>query len=261
VLPPPLRPLAAGPSSAALLVDYDGSLAPIVDDPAAAVVLPAARAALARVVPRLGRVAIVSGRPVDFLRANLPIDGLEYVGQYGLERLAGGQVLVDPRAEPYVEEVARLLAAARTELPDARVEQKGTIAIGLHWRGRPELEASVTGWARRAAADHGLECAAGRMAVELRPPVGMDKGVAVEELSAGFTAAAFAGDDLGDLPAFVALDRLVADGRLRHAVRIGVRSPEEPPEVVARADVHVDGPAGLAALLDELASSISSPRG
>jgi trehalose 6-phosphate phosphatase len=99
------------------------------------------------------------------------------------------------------------------------------------------------------------------MAVELRPPVAMDKGVVVEELTAGFTAAAFAGDDLGDLPAFAALDRLVAEARLHHAVRIGVRSPEEPPEVVALADVHVDGPAGLAALLDELASAISAPRG
>lgn len=260
MLPPPLRPLAADPSSAAFLVDYDGSLAPIVDDPEAAVVLPAARDALARLAPRLGRVAVVSGRPVDYLRAHLPIDGIEYVGQYGLERFVAGQVVVDPRVEPYVEAVARLLDAARGELPDARVERKGSIAIGLHWRGRPELEATVTAWAQRAAADHGLECAAGRMAVELRPPVGMDKGVAVEELTAGFTAAVFAGDDLGDLPAFAALERLAASGRLQHAVRVGVRSPEEPPEVVARADVHVDGPAGLAALLDDLAREVSVPR-
>jgi len=261
VLPSALGPLAENPSGAALLVDYDGSLAPIVDDPAAAVILPASRAALARLVPAVGRVAIVSGRPVDYLRTNVAIDGVEYVGQYGLERLAGGRVVVDPRAEPFVGDVARLLARARAELPDARVEQKGAIAIGLHWRGRPELEEPVTRWARRAAADHDLELSAGRMAVELRPPIRMDKGVAVEQLAAGFDRGAFAGDDRGDLPAFDALDRMVADGRLRHAVRVGVRSVEEPPEVVARADVHVDGPTGLAALLDALATAISASRG
>ena len=94
------------------------------------------------------------------------------------------------------------------------------------------------------------------MAVELRPPVPVDKGTVVEELCAGLEAAAFAGDDAGDLAAFDALDRLQRDGRLAHAVRIGVRSAEAPPELMARADVAVDGPAGLAALLAELGARI-----
>ena len=84
MLPPPLRPLAAAPASAALLVDYDGSLAPIVDDPAAAVVFPAAHAALTRLVARLGRVAVVSGRPVDFLHLPVP-----HIDEIATERLSG----------------------------------------------------------------------------------------------------------------------------------------------------------------------------
>jgi trehalose 6-phosphate phosphatase len=91
------------------------------------------------------------------------------------------------------------------------------------------------------------------MAVELRPPVPVDKGRGVERLVAGHRHALFAGDDHGDLSGFDALDRLVADGSLADAVRIAVRSAEEPAELVARADVHVDGPNALVALLSELA--------
>ena len=96
------------------------------------------------------------------------------------------------------------------------------------------------------------------MAAELRPPVPVDKGAVVEDLCDGLAAAAYAGDDQGDLTAFDALDRLVGQGRLERAVRIVVRSPEEPPELVARSDVRVDGPAGLAVLLAELAAEITS---
>ncbi len=261
MLPAALDSFVREPARRALLVDYDGSLAPIVDDPEAATILPAARDALAALVPRLGRVAVVSGRPVEFLRARVGLAGVAYVGQYGLERIEDGAVVVDPRVEPYVGAMAGLLDAARRDLPDARVERKGRIAVGLHWRGRAAAGEEIVAWAERAAAAAGLECAPGRMAVELRPPVPVDKGAAVEDLVAGFDGAAFAGDDRGDLPAFDALDRLVAGGRLADAVRIGVRSAEEPPEIVARADVHVDGPDGLAALLDALRVAISGARG
>ena len=93
------------------------------------------------------------------------------------------------------------------------------------------------------------------MAVELRPPVPVDKGTVIEELTQGATAAAFAGDDAGDLPAFAALLELVRGGTLAHAVRIGVASVEAPPEILT-ADLVVDGPAALADLLGRLASAI-----
>jgi trehalose 6-phosphate phosphatase len=96
------------------------------------------------------------------------------------------------------------------------------------------------------------------MAVELRPPVPVDKGTTVADLARGMQAAAFAGDDAGDLPAFAALRTLADDGELAHAVSIGVTSDESPPEVHA-ADVVVEGPGGLAALLGVLADAISAP--
>jgi trehalose 6-phosphate phosphatase len=95
------------------------------------------------------------------------------------------------------------------------------------------------------------------MAVELRPPVAIDKGTAVHELVQGFRIGAFAGDDIGDLPAFAALARAVDDGALARGVRVGVQSPEAPPELVGSVDVLVDGPAGLAALLGRVADEIA----
>lgn len=252
-----LDPLVAHAARAAVLVDFDGSMAPIVDDPDAAIPLPAARAALAGLVGRVGVVAIVSGRPVQFLRDALGIDGVTYVGQYGVQRWNGGRVVTDPRVEPFLAPVEATARAASRELPGVLVERKDGVAVVLHWRQRPELGEQASGWAARAAASTGLELHPARMAAELRPPVPMDKGTVVEELCAGLDAAAFAGDDAGDLSAFDGLDRLRSTGRLEHAVRIGVSSAEVLPELIARADVAVDGPAGLAALLAELGARLA----
>ncbi len=257
VVPLALSPFVDDPRRSALFVDFDGSMAPIVLDPAAARPLPAARAALARLVPVLGTVAVVSGRPAAFLRDALAIDGLGYVGTYGLERILDGEVVLDERVLPFVTAVARAADDAEAALPGLRVERKGEVAVTVHWRDQPDRGAEATRWAAEAAPRLGLEAPLrGRMAVELRPPVPVDKGTTVADLARGSTAAAFAGDDAGDLPAFAALHELVVTGVLAHGVSIGVRSDESPAEVHA-ADVVVDGPVGLAELLDALADAIS----
>jgi trehalose 6-phosphate phosphatase len=251
-----LRPLAEHASDGVLLVDFDGSLAPIVDDPSAAAALPDARDALGALVGLIDEVGVVSGRPVAFLLDALGLDGITYVGQYGVERWDGDRVITDPRVDQYVDAVGALAAQADHDLPGVFVERKGAVAFVLHWRNRPELADAAEAWAAREGPPRGLALHPGRMVVELRPPVPIDKGSVVEELAAGRVAAAFAGDDSGDLTAFDALDRLQDQGKLRFTTRIGVRSPEEPPELVARADVHVAGPAGLAELLRELGDAI-----
>jgi trehalose 6-phosphate phosphatase len=259
-LPEPLLPLAARPHEAAVLVDFDGSISEIVDDPGSARVLPAARDALAALVGKVARVGVVSGRPVQVLARAIDVPGITLVGQYGLERLVEGRVVVDARAEPYLPAVAAAADDAERELPDLLVERKGGIAVTVHWRTAPDREAeaitAVDGIARR----HGLTVYATRMARELRPPVPVDKGSAVESLLDGVSAACFAGDDRGDLPAFAALERAVAEGRLEHAVRVAVGSAESPPELLEQADVVVDGPAGLASLLEAIAGAVSGTR-
>jgi trehalose 6-phosphate phosphatase len=257
-LPRALDPFVRAPARAAVFCDFDGSLSPIVRDPGAARVLPAAREALARLVPVLGRVAVVSGRPATFLRDALGLDGVEYAGIYGLERVVGNDVVVDERVAPFVDAVAHAADEAEAALPGLRVERKGRVAVTLHWREQPDRGDDARAWATDAAARLGLEAPLrGRMAVELRPPVPVDKGTTVVALAEGMDLAAFAGDDAGDVPAFAALRAMAERGELAHAVTIGVTSDESPPEVHA-ADALVDGPAGLAALLDALAEAISA---
>jgi trehalose 6-phosphate phosphatase len=255
-----LRPFGRHPERSAVLLDFDGALAPIVADPDAARALPEALAALERLVGRIGLVAVVSGRPVDFLRAALPElllgEGLVLIGQHGLERVVGGEREVDARVAPWREAVAAAAREAEVELPGLVVERKGDIAVNLHWRTVPERAAEAEAMGRRLAERHGLDALPMRMAVELRPPVPVDKGTVVAELAAGRDAALFAGDDHGDLAGFTALDDLVAAGRLDHAVRVAVRSGEAPPALLEAADYQVDGPAGLAALLARIADSL-----
>jgi trehalose 6-phosphate phosphatase len=260
-LPEALLPLAAQPDEAAVLVDFDGSISEIVDDPGAARVLPAAGAALAALVGKVTRVGVVSGRPVEVLARAVDLPGVTLVGQYGLERLVDGRVVIDPRVEPYLAAVAAAADDAERELPDLYVERKAGVAVTVHWRTAPEREPDAIATVERIAHRHGLEVYATRMARELRPPIPVDKGTAVDALLDGVAAASFAGDDLGDLPAFAALARAVAEHRLQHAVRIAVGSKEAPPELLAEADVVVDGPNGLVALLDELAAAVTgTPR-
>jgi trehalose 6-phosphate phosphatase len=250
------EPLIAAPARAAVIVDFDGTLSPIVADPGAAVPLPAARDALAGLVGAVGTVAVVSGRPVAFLRGVLGIEGITYVGQYGLERWDGTRVVTDPRVEPFLPVIEEVAVAAERELPGLRVERKQGVAAVLHWREQPERGPEAEAWADAAARRSGLARHPAKMAVELRAPIPMDKGQAVAEVCAGVDAAAFAGDDAGDLAAFDALDRLQRDGALAAAVRVAVRSEEVPADLVARADLVVDGPAGVAVLLAELGARL-----
>ncbi len=260
-LPGPLRALVADAGRVFVGLDYDGSLAPIVADPAAARMAPAARDALAALVPLVGRVAVVSGRPAAFLAEHVGVDGVTYAGIYGLERWEGppatGRVVVDPRVEEWAPIVAAVAAAADAELPGVLVERKGLVAVTLHWRTAPHLEDGAAAWAAAAAAREGLAVVPGRLAAELRPPVPVDKGTTVAELARDASGALFAGDDAGDLPAFAALRALAARGDLAHAVTVGVRSDESPAAIAAQ-DVVVDGPAGLAELLGALAAAISA---
>lgn len=260
--PPELAPWIDRPERGALLVDFDGSLAPIVDDPSSAVGLPASVEAVSRLAGRLAMVAVVSGRPVSFLRDRLADPRLSYAGLYGLELAGSGEVVIDGRAAPYLGAVADAArrAEAAPELAGVRVERKGTAAVALHWRTCPERAGAAGRFAVEEAGRGGLEVRRGRMVVELVPPVPVDKGTAVgaliAERSGRLDAALFAGDDRGDVEAFAALDRAAADGRLRHVVKVAVRSPEEPPELLARADLTVDGPEGLAGLLGALADAV-----
>jgi trehalose 6-phosphate phosphatase len=241
--------LVEQPAETVILSDFDGSLSPIVDRPDDATSLPAAIDVLAALVGRVGRVGIVSGRPIEFLAEQLPVPGLVYAGLYGMEVMLDGERQVDPAVLPYVGAVAAAADDADERLAGVIVERKAGVSVTLHWRTAEDRADEVRAVAAELAARHGLAQLHTRAAVELRPPVAIDKGTVVETLVAGFSVAAFAGDDTGDLAAFAALDRAVADGRIARACRIGVRSPEMPEALPDAVDCLVDGPTGLVELL------------
>jgi trehalose 6-phosphate phosphatase len=200
----------------------------------------------------------VSGRPVEFLARRLPVPGLLLSGLYGMETLVDGHRQVDPRALPFADAVASAADEADTRLPGVIVERKAGVSVTLHWRTAPDREQEVLDVAAELARRTGLAEWHSRFAVELRPPVAMDKGTVIDELIKGFGIAAFAGDDTGDLAAFAALERAATDGRLRRAVCIGVESPEMPDALPGAVDVLVDGPAGLIAILRTVADRLGS---
>jgi trehalose 6-phosphate phosphatase len=250
-----LESLRRRPDETAVVTDFDGTLSPIVDDPAAAAPLPEVVDALHGLAARFHRVAVVSGRPVSFLRDRLELDrrppsGLIVSGLYGLEWLSHGVERADPTAVGYrsvIEEVAARAEAAAP--PGVGVERKG-LSVTLHVRTGPQHLAWARSWVDATAHTTGLAVHPGRMSFELRPPVDVDKGTVVGEVVDDCRAACFLGDDLGDLPAFDALDRLAASGG--RVVRVAVRSDEAPAELIERADLLVDGPLGALRLLQAL---------
>jgi trehalose 6-phosphate phosphatase len=244
--------LGERPRETAILVDYDGSLAPIVERPEAAVPLAAAIDVLRGLVDVMGCVGVVSGRPLYFLLDSVPVPGLAYAGLYGLELALDGKREVDPQVLPFLPAVAEAAesAAAAWSGTGVGVERKAGICVTLHYRQCEERRDEVNAFAEELADRLGLTALRTRMAIELRPPVAVDKGTAVDALIDGLAVGAFAGDDSGDLPAFDALRRAVDDERLVRAVRIGVVSSEAPPELADAVDTVVDGPDGLVQLLE-----------
>jgi trehalose 6-phosphate phosphatase len=231
-----LARLSEDPARAAVLLDVDGTLAPIVTRPELAEVPEETRAELRRLVGRYSLVACISGRSGEEARGLVRVDGAAYVGVHGLE--------LAPEAERWRE---TLRPFAQLEWP--WLEDKG-LTVALHWReagdkqaARADLE-SVAARAEKG----GLEARWGRMVLELRPPIGADKGTAVRALleERGLRRALYAGDDTTDLDAFRGLDGLEV------AVRIAVTSPEAPPGLRGRADLVVGSPAELLELLRRL---------
>lgn len=242
--------LRGDPGRAGIFCDFDGTLAEIVDVPSEARPVTGAVEALTAVARSFARVAVISGRPVRFLREHLDGHGVLLAGLYGLEREDDGTVVVAEEArrwKPVVEEVA---ARVRDHAPTGlTVEPKG-LTLTFHFRTAPHLADAARSLAEEEAEATGLVAAPGRLSWELRPPVATSKGTVVADAAAGLGAACFLGDDHGDLTAFDALDELATAGVT--TLRIAVRSPESPDELLDRADLVVDGPADVVQLLGRL---------
>lgn len=251
-MPADIGALAARSREAGLFLDFDGCLAPIVPDPDRARAVRGAGAVLARLARRFAVVAVITGRSLTDLRSRLRAPGVRLVGLHGLE---GAEA--PPVPEGVREATARVVARLSGELRGVRgavVEPKG-LALAVHFRRAAdpaEAERLAAPIVRRAAAAEGLLVVPGRRILEVRPDVaGADKGEALRRIARthGLRAALVAGDDVGDLSAFAGV------GELEQAVRVAVESAEAPPALLEAADLVVESPAALLALLRRLADA------
>lgn len=232
-MPHTIEDLAADPGRAAILLDVDGTLAPIVPRPEGASVPSATRTELRRLHAAYGVVACISGRAAVDAEQVVGVPGLTYVGEHGLE--------LAPEALAWAGRVAAFGDS------EAREVERKPLTVSFHFRtavDETQARRELAGVADRARAA-GLIPRWGRKVLEIRPPVRADKGTAVQTLlaRAGLRRALYAGDDATDLDAFRALDELEL------GLRIAVVSPESPPGLASAADLVVRDPGELLALL------------
>lgn len=262
-----MRAVMDRPEQTMLALDFDGTLAPIIDDPEHAHADPHAVSALARLGSLLGSVVVITGRPVRTavrLGGFRELEGLRsmtVLGQYGVERwdADGDRFELPPTPEGIThvqEELPDLLAGLG--LDDVRIEDKGR-AIGIHTR---ELAESADAFEKLAEPLRGLanryqlKLEPGKNVWEIRAP-GIDKGDALAAIVAekGVGTVIFAGDDLGDLPAFEAVERFRDQG---HPGLLVCSASHEEDALTDMADLVLDGPTGVAEWLDRLADSLEA---
>ncbi|HEX2015754.1 MAG TPA: trehalose-phosphatase [Solirubrobacteraceae bacterium] len=257
-----LEPLRAHAERSAVLLDVDGTLAPIVRHEADAHVSEATRGLVIEISKRYGVVACVSGRRAATARQLVSIGSIAYIGNHGAELLRAGSASaeLDPEAAEWKPRVWAFVDSAWTERLRrlrVRTEDKDAIAA-FHWRGTPDEPAAELAVRELAgqAEEAGLATHWGRKVLEVRPPVALDKGRGVHALlrDADVDAAIYVGDDTTDLDAFRALRELVATGHLRYALCVGVCSEETPTELERTADLLVEGTPGVRGVLEALTS-------
>jgi trehalose 6-phosphate phosphatase len=251
-----LEPLRADPACAAVLLDIDGTLAPIVRHASDANVPEPTRMRLVELAKRYRLVACVSGRSAAVARQIVSIGSIAYIGNHGCELLPAGatEAIVDPRVAAWTPRITAFADRVDTvALQKLRVrrEDKGPI-VAFHWRGAPDEAGALAAVEaiETAAQASDFETRRGRKVLEIQPPVPIGKGQGIHWLLADDPPAhgVYVGDDTTDIDAFAGLRDVLGDG----AVCVGVRSDETPEELEELADAMVDGPAGVSALLGEL---------
>lgn len=245
-----LRDIASHRREAGILLDFDGTLSEIAPSPEEARPVHAAATTLEGLAAAFRVVAVVSGRRARDVASVLGAN-IRYIGLYGLENEVGPVDRPPPvfveRVLPEVEEIAR-------SIPGARLEHKG-LQLAVHFRQASDPEAAA-GVLRqrlgRLAEARGLILLEGKRVLELAAAGGPTKGDVVESLATeeGLRYLLYAGDDVADLEAFAAIDRLASSGIV--GLKVAVRSLETPEALLNEADIVVGGPPGLVDLLRSL---------
>jgi trehalose 6-phosphate phosphatase len=262
-----LEAILRSPSDTLIASDFDGTLAPIVEDPEQAYADPNAVAALGRLGKHVAAVVVITGRPartavqLGRFREVIGLGSMIVLGQYGAERWdAAADEYRMPPNPPQIKAVAKELPKILDSLGlgEARIEDKGR-ALAVHTRTLPdsmEAHAKLADPLADLAARHGLVSTPGKNVWEIRAP-GVDKGATLRAIvrEAAARQVIFAGDDLGDLPAFHAVRELATEGV---AGLLVCSASTEEDALTELSDVIVEGPVGLAAWLNDLADQLGA---
>jgi trehalose 6-phosphate phosphatase len=233
-----------------LFFDFDGVLSPVTDDPDLSQPVPSVLGVLEELAGAVARVAIVSARPVSFLRSRFEsLAHVDLYGLYGLEVWHDGEVVTEPAALPWVPAMAELAERAKAELPEQILVEYKRLSVALHYRTAPQLAGVVERWGHEQAERLGLRTQLGRMVVELKPPVDQDKGMVISQgvLNAG--CAWYFGDDMSDIKAFDALRAREAVDPDFFGMCVAVANPETGAEVSSAADLTLESPEAVAGFL------------
>lgn len=256
--------LSAG--SLGLMVDFDGTISEIAPTPDQAVASPRAAEALRSLVRKVELVGVVSGRAAHNVRDKLGVDGVLYVGNHGAEYLDAEGLTVAPGAAEYREKIGLVFDDLR-----ARVDIAGLVwankdySASVHYRlaedadqARALLQAAL----ESVPGGDELEVFWGKMVLEIRAPIGVNKGYAVHKLAREreLDAAIFLGDDTTDLDALHAIGELQSQGALR-GVRVAVVHQDSPEELTRSADYGLKGVAEVGAFLEWLDSALGERGG
>lgn len=244
------------PTTVAVFTDFDGTLSNIQPDPATVQPIAGVAERIDALAARLGRVAIVSGRPVSFLQGFFS-DRVELSGLYGIEHWAHNRLLVDHTAIEWLPAIRTTASRAVDEFGEAAVENK-KYSLTLHHRGStdPDLPKRMEDWVRERADLIGLEARVARMSFELHPPLHRSKADAIADMLHGIETAIYIGDDVGDRPAFELIGGLLAEGGLSAGATILVRSDETDPSLDGLVTDSVPGPDAIPGLLDQIIDAI-----
>ncbi len=245
------------------VLDFDGTTAPIVDLPSQAAPDPVMKIVFNRLVAK-SSLAILSGRPVDFLRHRLaflsdavkPNDVLLF-GHYGLERTTIGSVdsqvarIIPEELEELSDLKQRWLA---NPVPEIYFEDKG-YSCAFHFRNSVEYKEQLFDWIDKNLEQRGLVARLGKMVVEVVPSSSPTKVSIIREFAKQYDSVVFAGDDLGDLDSFIELERERDLGLSRFSILVE-GGFETPPELLVSCDLKVESPMKLALVLDRMVNRL-----
>lgn len=254
----PLRPILSRPP-VALASDIDGTLAPIVPNPEDATITPVCREALHQLKAWGVMVLLLTGRRLEEARRMVGLDDVIYAANHGLTLWINGREETPPLVREY-EQWARLVLGelGAISVPGVSVEDKGPV-LAFHYRRAADeaaARAAIMSALAASSAAGRFQMQEGRKVIELRPPVGIDKGSALRSFAQRLNLRAIVclGDDATDVDMFRAVAQMRAEDRV--GVTIAVASAESTPQLMTTADYSVDGVPGVEWLLGEIVKAL-----